>query len=189
MRLCAGRIGQILNLSALANESGLSLKTVKSWLSILQASYVLFLLEPFHKNFNKRVVKMPKLYFYDTSLACSLLRITKSEDVFGHYLRGSLFESMILADLLKARYHHLLPPNLYFWRDKLGHEIDGVQELGSKLLAVEIKAAESFNTSMLDGLKTWSAMSQTPPQDSQLIYGGLKSLSMNNVLIQSWKEM
>ncbi len=189
MRLCAGRTGQLLNLSALANESALSLKTVKSWLSILQASYVIFLLEPFHQNFNKRVVKMPKLYFYDTSLACNLLRITKAEDVFEHYLKGGLFESMIISNFFKMQYHQLLPPNLYFWRDKLGNEVDCLQEDGQHLRGIEIKAGETFNSSMLDGLKKWSSISQTPLQNSQLTYGGSKTQKINEILIQSWRNL
>lgn len=189
MRLCAGRTGQLLNLSALANESALSLKTVKSWLSILQASYVIFLLEPFHQNFNKRVVKMPKLYFYDTSLACNLLRITKSEDVFEHYLKGGLFESMIISNFFKMQYHQLLPPNLYFWRDKLGNEVDCLQEDGQHLRGIEIKAGETFNSSMLDGLKKWSSISQTPLKNSQLTYGGSKTQKTNEILVQSWRNL
>jgi len=189
MRLCAGRTGQLLNLSALANESALSLKTVKSWLSILQASYVIFLLEPFHQNFNKRVVKMPKLYFYDTSLACNLLRITKPEDVFEHYLKGGLFESMIISNFLKMQYHKLLPPNLYFWRDKLGNEVDCIQENGQHLHAIEIKAGETFNSSMLDGLKKWSSISQLPLQNSQLVYGGSKTQKTKEIFLQSWENL
>lgn len=189
MRLCAGRVGQLLNLSALANESGLTLKTVKSWLSILEASYVIFLLEPFHNNFSKRVVKMPKLYFYDTALACSLLRISKSDDVFEHYLRGGLFESMVLSNYFKSRFNSLLPPNLYFWRDKLGNEVDGIQEEGNKLLAIEIKSAETFNSSMLDGLLKWCSISQNKLADSQLVYAGLKNLVMKDIKIQSWRDL
>ncbi len=130
MRLCAGRIGQLLDISDLSKDAGISLPTVKSWLSILETSYVLFLLQPHHVNFSKRLVKMPKLYFYDTSLACNLLRLTNADDIYSHYLRGGLFESMIVSDFLKKRYHHGLPPNVYFWRDKSGNEIDCILEEG-----------------------------------------------------------
>jgi uncharacterized protein len=131
MRMCAARIGQLLDLSDLSKDAGISLPTVKSWLSLLEASYIIFLLQPHHTNFNKRLVKMPKLYFYDTSLACSLLRLTNPDDVYDHYLRGGLFESMILSDFMKKRANLGLPPNLYFWRDKLGNEVDGILEEGA----------------------------------------------------------
>lgn len=124
MRLCAARIGQLLDLTDLSKDAGISLPIVKAWLSVLEASYIIFLVQPLHVNFNKRVVKMPKIYFYDTALACNLLRLTSADDVYDHYLRGDLFESMIMSDYLKKRYHHGLPPNVYFWRDKLGTEVD-----------------------------------------------------------------
>jgi hypothetical protein len=172
MRLCAGRIGQLLNLSSLANEASLSFSTVKSWLSVLEASYIIFLLQPHHVNFNKRLVKMPKLYFYDTSLACSLLRLTNADDVEYHYLRGGLFESMILSDFLKKRYHHALPPNVYFWRDKNGREVDAILEEGLRTVPVEIKSGTTLNSEMFEGLAKWAELAKTPQEDGLLVYGG-----------------
>jgi|688.fasta_scaffold44791_6 predicted AAA+ superfamily ATPase len=189
MRLCAGRIGQLLNLTALANDAGLSLPTVKSWLSILEASYVIFLLQPFHINYNKRIVKMPKLYFYDTALACSLLRITNSEDVYDHYLKGGLFESMIISDMMKRRFHHGLPPNVYFWRDKTGHEIDCLLEEGATLTPLEIKSSATITSEMFDGLARWSSMTNSALENGVLIYGGHEKQKRKYGQVLSWQNL
>lgn len=172
MRLCAARIGQLLNMSALANEAGLSLATVKSWISLLEASYVIFLVQPHHQNFNKRIVKMPKLYFYDTGLACHLLRLTNADDVYNHYLRGNLFESLVMADLMKKRYHRALPPNAYFWRDKTGHEVDCLLEEGGKVIPIEIKSSATISSDMVSGLIKWTSLAGIPLDQGIVIYGG-----------------
>lgn len=185
MKLCAGRIGQLLNLSSLATEAGLSLPTVKSWLSILEASYVIFLLQPYHVNFNKRLVKMPKLYFYDSALACSLLNITNPSDVYNYYQRGSLFESMVVSNFLKNRYHRGLPPNLYFWRDKLGNEIDLIIENGSCIEAVEIKSSETINSNLFDGLIKWAHITGNK-ENSTLVYAGSENQIRTPGNVLSW---
>lgn len=186
MRLCAGRVGQLLNLSSLATEAGISLATVKSWLSILEACYIIFLLQPYHRNFNKRVVKMPKLYFYDTALACHLLRIASKEDVFEHYLRGGLFESMVISDYLKKRLHHALPPNLYFWRDKNGNEIDLLLEEGAKLTPIEIKSTSTLNPALFETLHKWPHLSGHKPQPGALIYAGSEHQKREKVTVIPW---
>jgi len=186
MKLCAGRVGQLLNLSSLANESGLSLVTIKSWLSILEASYILFFLQPYHENFNKRIVKMPKIYFYDTALACHLLRITSKEGLFDHYLRGALFESMIVSDLMKKRYNHGLPPNVYFWRDKLGNEIDCILDENGKKVPLEIKASSTINSDMFLGISYWSKLTKTPPEDGKIIYAGKEEQKRSQGHILPW---
>jgi len=188
MRLCAARIGQLLNVSSLANEAGITVATAKSWLSILEATYVIFLLQPHHVNFNKRVVKMSKLYFYDTSLACNLLRLTSSDDVYEHYLRGGLFESMIISNQLKKRYHECLPPNVYFWRDKTGNEIDCLLEEGTRLCPMEIKAAETFNVGLLDGLIKWCEIAGVDVENGKLIYGGNEDQKRKNISVVSWSS-
>lgn len=187
MRLCAGRIGQLLNLTSLATEAGISLATCKSWLSLLEASYIIFFLQPHHVNFNKRLVKMPKLYFYDTALACHLLRLTHCDDVFDHYLRGGLFESMVIADLLKKRYHRGLPPNLYFWRDKMGHEIDCILEERGALTAIEIKSSSTITSEMFEGLHKWAELSQTDIKNGLLIYAGNEEQKRSIGHLLSWK--
>lgn len=188
MRLCAARIGQLLNVSSLANEAGITVATAKSWLSILEATYVIFLFQPYHVNFNKRVVKMPKLYFYDTSLACNLLRLTDSDDVYEHYLRGGLFESMIISNQLKKRYHECLPPNAYFWRDKTGNEIDCLLEEGTQIRPLEIKAAETFNAGLLDGLIKWCEIAGVDEKNGKLIYGGGEDQKRKNISVLSWRS-
>lgn len=189
MRLCAARIGQLLDLSSLARDAGISLATVKAWLSILEASYVIFLLPPHYANFGKRLVKMPKLYFYDTSLACHLLRLTSMQDVYDHYLRGSLFESMVLSDLLKKRYHRGLPPNIYFWRDKLGHEVDCILEEGAKLHPVEIKASATFHSEMFEGVTRWREWAGEEGASGAVVYAGEEQQVRQQGKILSWKML
>ncbi|HLG02672.1 MAG TPA: ATP-binding protein, partial [Bacteroidia bacterium] len=124
LSLLAGRCGQELNLTALGTEAGVDTKTVQSWIGILESSYIIYLLRPHHRNFNKTVVKRPKLYFYDTALVCSLLRITQVSHIETHPLRGAIFENMVVVELIKQRTNAGLPINLFYWRDKTGHEVD-----------------------------------------------------------------
>lgn len=187
MRLCAARIGQLLDLTDLAKDAGISLPTVKAWLSILEASYIIFILQPHYANFNKRLVKMPKLYFYDTSLACSLLRLTNADDVYNHYLRGGLFESMILSDFLKKRYHRGLPPNVYFWRDKLGNEVDCLLEEGTRLFPIEIKSSATIRSEMFDGLIKWCNWAEINPEIGSVIYTGEEKQTRKQGNIIPWK--
>lgn len=187
MRLCAARIGQLLDLTDLSKDAGISLPTIKSWLSVLEASYVIFLLQPHHVNFNKRLVKMPKLYFYDTSLACNLLRLTSADDVYNHYLRGGLFESMIISDFLKKRHHEGLPPNVYFWRDKLGNEVDCILEDGKNLKPIEIKSSETIMTDMFEGLVKWCDWAEIAHDRGTLIYGGNEDQMRKQGHVLSWR--
>ncbi len=189
MKLCAGRIGQLLNLSSLANESGLALSTVKSWLSVLEASYIIFFLQPYHVNFNKRIVKMPKLYFYDTSLACNLLKITSYDSVYDHYLRGALFESLIVSDLMKKRFHHCLPPNIYFWRDKVGNEIDCILEEDGSVIPLEIKSSSSINSDIFQEILFWSKLTKTPSSIGEIVYAGNEEQKRNEGHVFSWKML
>ncbi len=124
LQMCAARSGQLLNLSSLANDCGITHNTAKAWISVLEASYVLFLLSPHHKNFNKRLIKAPKLYFYDTGLVCALMGIQQSEQLNIHPMRGALFKTWVVSELLKKRFNQGLLSNLYFWRDSQGHEVD-----------------------------------------------------------------
>ncbi|BAP89366.1 ATPase (AAA+ superfamily)-like protein [Burkholderiales bacterium GJ-E10] len=140
LRLCAGRTGQLLNLSNLASETGITHSTARAWLSVLEASYIVFLLPPYHRNFGKRLVKTPKLYFVDTGLACWLLGIRSATQLATHPLRGALFETMIVGEFLKARAHAGQPADLYFWRDNGGNEADLLFEQADGLQTVEIKS-------------------------------------------------
>lgn len=172
VKLCAGRIGQLLNLSSLAIEAGISVNTAKSWLSVLEASYIVYRLEPHFQNFNKRLVKMPKLYFYDTGLACSLLGLENVDQIITHYLVGSLFENLVLSDLMKYKMNHGLNYNFYFWRDKLGREVDCLIESGLEKIILEIKSGKTINEDFFNGLKFYKDIAGEKNIFSYMIYGG-----------------
>lgn len=187
LKLCAGRIGQILNLTSLANDCGISVNTAKGWISVLEASYIIFLLRTHHKNFSKRLIKSPKLYFYDTGLACSLLNIEDDQALSSHYIRGSLFESMIISDLIKNYYNTGNRPWVYFWRDHIGHEIDCIIEKGQNLFPIEIKSSITINPSYTDGLKFWNQISGIKPSNSFVVYAGEKQIALHDYNIVNWK--
>jgi uncharacterized protein len=186
LQLCAGRVGQLLDLTSIGNDCGISANTVRSWLSVLEATYVLFLLQPYHKNFSKRVIKTPKLYFYDTAIACHLLSIQSPEDLMTHYLRGGLFESMILSDLFKSRFNAGQLPNLYFWRDKSGHEIDCLLDKGKSLLPIEIKSGETLNSDYFSGLIKWNALTGNSTSNSYVVYGGKERQERSQGIALGW---
>ncbi len=188
MRLCAGRIGQILNISSLADDCGISVPTVKSWLSILEESYVIFLLQPHFTNFSKRLIKSPKLYFYDTGLACWLLRINSQEQLHDHYLRGGLTESLVISELYKEFYHHGKEPSIYFWRDSHGKEIDCLIDLGSTLIPIEIKSSQTISQRFFDGLSYWCSLANIDLAKSYVIYGGLEPQSQPSGFVISWQK-
>jgi len=189
LKLCAGRTGQMLNLNSLANDCGISVNTAKSWISVLETSFIIFLLQPHFRNFNKRVVKTPKLYFYDTGLASSLLEIRSEAQLKTHYLRGALFENLILAELLKERYNKGLRNNCYFWRDNKGVEIDCIIDTGEKLIPVEIKSADTFDKDFFRNLKYWNSLSGNPSDNAYLIYGGNNSADTKDGKLVSWKDI
>lgn len=189
VKLCAGRIGQLLNLSSLSNEVGVSVNTIKSWLSVLEASYVIFRLEPHHENFNKRLVKMPKIYFYDTGLLCSLLGLENSNQLKSHYLLGSLFENFIISELLKYRMNYGLNYNISFWRDKLGREIDCIIDSGTKRIILEIKAAKTITEDFFKSLLLYKDLSAKIKLDAYLIYGGNKNETRSFAKVISWNNV
>jgi len=170
IRLCAGRCGQLLNMHNLAIETGVDGKTIASWIGILEMSYIVFRLYPHHKNFNKRIVKMPKIYFYDTGLAASLLGIESAEQLVLHPLRGSLFENLIIVELLKQRFNRGLKSNLSFWRDNVGHEIDLLMQNGVTLTPVEIKAGQTVTNDYFKGLEFWEKIN--PGSNRFIVYAG-----------------
>ncbi len=189
LQLCAGRVGQLLDLTSLGNDCGITAHTARSWISLLEATYIIFLLQPHHKNYNKRVIKTPKLYFYDTAIACSLLSIQSSRDLISHYLRGNLFESMILSDLLKQRFNAGLRSNVYFWRDKSGHEIDCILEHGSNLVPIEIKSSETIHSDFFTGLAKWNQLTENDPSNGFLVYGGREKQVRSQGVALSWREL
>ena len=189
VKLCAGRAGQLLNLSSLGAELGINYKTVRSWISILEASFIVFLLQPHHRNFNKRVVKQPKIYFFDTGLLCALLDIRTPEQLNTHYLRGSIFENFIILEYIKLRFHRGLRPNAYFWRNSTGHEIDLLLEAGETLQAVEIKSAETLSSEFFKNLKYFRRISNIPDSHCFLVYGGERNQSRKHGRVIGWKHI
>jgi len=187
LRLCAGRSGQLLNLSSLAGDAGISHTTARRWLSVLEASFLVFLLRPHHRNFNKRLVKSPKLYFLDSGLLCYLLRIRSPDDLRIHAARGAVFESWVVSEIVKNYVHRGLEPDAYFWRDSGAHEIDLVIERGEGLLPVEAKSGETFASDFLDGIRYWRGLSGKKDQPAALVYGGEASYLREGVVAMSWK--
>lgn len=172
VRLCAGRIGQLFNASHLSNEVGVSVPTIKSWLSILQASYVVINLQPFYENINKRLTKSSKLYFYDVGLATYLLGIENPQQLYRDPLRGALFENMVLMELVKARTNSALDHTLYFYRDSHQNEVDILFKSGSLLIPVEVKSAQTFNPSFLNGLDYLVRLFPDRVKTGYIVYDG-----------------
>jgi len=189
VRLCAGRTGQLVKLSGLAEDCGITHNTAKAWISILEASYIVFLLQPHHANFNKRIIKTPKLYFYDTGLAAWLLSIQNPDQLNIHPLRGGLFESYVISEFFKAQFNQGVKPNYYFWRDRSGNEIDFLIELGNKLRPFEIKSGKTINQHYFNGLKKWMSISGNSGVDPTLIYGGDTFLKQNEFNIVPWIDV
>lgn len=189
VRLCAGRVGQLVTLSQLGTETGITHNTARAWLSILEASFVVFMLQPHHRNFNKRIIKTPKLYFYDTGLACWLLAIRAPEQLETHPLRGALFENRVTAELIKARFNRGLPPNFYFWRDRTGHEIDLLIETADRLVPVEIKSGHTINADFFAGIEHWEKLARPRQLKASLIYGGQENHRRKTTSILSWRNL
>jgi predicted AAA+ superfamily ATPase len=189
LKLCAGRTGQLLNLSSLANDCGITHNTVKSWVSVLEASYIVHLLPPHHQNFSKRLVKTPKLYFLDTGLATWLLGIQNSEQLATHVQRGALFESWVISELLKARYNEGETSNLYFWRDRSGHEVDLLIDHGTHLSPLEIKSGQTINKDYFKGLEFLKKLAGETAGKAWLVYGGDSRQIRSDVSVLPWYEI
>lgn len=189
LQLCAGRIGQLLNLNALGAECGVSFPTARQWLSILEASYIVFTLQPHFKNFNKRITKTPKLYFYDTGLAANLLRIQSPDMLAVSPFRGALFENLIIADLYKQYCNIGIRPPLYFWRGSTElYEVDCLLDEGNTLYPIEIKSGQTIAHDFFRGLTYWNELAQVSPDNGYLVYGGTEDQqrSVGNVL--GWRS-
>lgn len=159
LRLCAGRTGQLLNMSNLALETGVDSKTIASWIGVLESSFIVHLLRPYHVNFNKRVVKTPKLLFFDTGLACALLGITDRNQLSLHPMRGSLFENLITSELIKRLGHQGRHAQSWFWRDQKGHEVDLLIEEAGRITPIEIKSGRTIQGEFFGGLEYWTKLS------------------------------
>lgn len=186
IKLCAGRIGQLLNLSSLANECGVAVSTISTWISILEASYICYLLKPDYNNYAKRLVKSPKLFFYDTGLACSLLDIRSAEQVSTHFLRGGLFENLVINEFIKEAYNKGEEPNLTFWRDSTGNEVDLLRTVDGKQYAYEIKSGATYSSDFFKGISKWAKLSGSPPSDCFAFYNGDKNIKTSLGEVLSW---
>lgn len=189
LKMCAARTGQLLDFTSLGNDCGVTHNTAKEWINILEASFIVFLLRPHFQNFNKRLVKSPKLYFYDTGLLCHLLNIEDPEQIKTHYLRGGIFESFVLSEILKNKTNQKEDPNLYFWRDKQGIEIDCLIEKGQNLIPIEIKSAQTINQSFFKNLIYWTQLTKCSPENTFLVYAGDETQMRSSGKIISWREI
>jgi len=189
--LCAGRVGQLLNLSSLANETGVSHTTARHWLSMLEASYIVFLLPPFHRNISKRLVKSPKLYFFDVGLATFLLGIENKKQVARDPLRGNLFENMVVAEALKYRFNQGKKSNLYFYRDSKGNEVDLLLVSGPDTFPIEIKAGMTITRDFFKGLQHFTKVlpSSQMQRGSGLVYGGDEKQERTGIKIVPVKQL
>jgi predicted AAA+ superfamily ATPase len=181
VRLCAGRVGQLLNLHSLGNDAGVSHTTARQWLSVLEASYIVFLLPPYHPNLSKRLIKSPKLYFYDVGLASYLLGIENQRQLFTHPLRGPLFENLVILEALKYRYNQGKQSNLHFYRDSTGHEVDLIYTRADRFFAVEIKAGETLGEHFFSSLKKLAQLLPQQVAAEVLVYGGQSAYVRNHV--------
>ena len=189
LRLCAGRVGQLLNITNLANDVGVSKTTVSNWISILEASYVVFILSPYYINIRKRLVKSPKLYFYDVGLVAYLLGIENRTQVATHPLRGNLFENLVLTELLKARFNRGKRANFSFYRDSAGNEVDVLMEVGGKIIPVEIKSGQTISTEYFKGFKTLAKVLQNKMGRPLLVYAGDGSEDRSVAVVTSIQEL
>jgi len=189
LKICAGRIGQIFNASTISNEIGIDYKTIQSWLSLLEASFILYRLPPWHTNFNKRVIKSPKIYFYDTGLVSYLLGLRSSEEINVHFLKGALFENFIITEHIKNKWNNGAAPSAYFWRDRAGNEIDLIVDEGINLKIVEIKSSQTIREDFFKGLNRFEKMADKFSLKKYLIYGGNESQKRTNIRILSWDKV
>jgi predicted AAA+ superfamily ATPase len=189
VKMCAARSGQLLNLTSLGADCGISSVTAKQWLSVLEASYIVSLLQPLHRNFGKRLVKAPKLYFCDVGLAAWLLGIRDATSLDTHAARGALFETYVVSELMKQRLNAGQPRDLYFWRDSAGNEVDVVIESAQGLQAIEIKSGSTFASDWTDGLKKWQKFAGDESIQPSLAYGGTDSHEREGVQVWGWPAL
>jgi hypothetical protein len=180
IKLIASRIGQLINYASLAADVGVSAVTIREWISVLEATYIVVRLEPYFENFGKRLIKSPKIYFTDTGLACYLLGIDTQEQLMKDSLYGNLFENWVVLELMKARYNQAKDPHLYFYRDNTGKEVDLLLQQGSQLIPIEIKSNKTFSPSFLNGLKYFHEQSPKKAEGGAVIYGGKKTQKLEN---------
>lgn len=188
VKLCAGRVGQLLNMQSLGNDAGVSHTTIREWISVLEASYIVFLLPPFFGNVSKRLVKSPKLYFYDVGLAAFLLGIENEKQIHTHPLRGALFENLVVMEALKHRYNSGRRSNLHFYRESAGREVDLVYTLADRLIAIEVKSGATIATSHFKALEALTRLMPDRVQGRLLVYGGEEGQTRSEVVVTNPRE-
>jgi len=189
IKIMAGRTGQILNTLAISNECDISHNTVKEWLSVLETSYITYKLKPFYKNYNKRLIKNAKIYFYDTGLVCYLLGIKNIENLNTHYSKGSIFETFVVSDFIKNNFNKGKICDFYFWRDSQKKEIDLIINNGVDLKSVEIKSGRTIKDDFFKGLNYWNSLSKNNPKNSYIIYAGESEHKRKDINIVNWKNI
>lgn len=189
LALLAGRIGQLINLSSLANDTGVAVNTIENWISILEASYLVFRLQPHHKNFGKRYVKSPKIYFNDVGLACRLLTLSKPSELKSHFLIGGLFENLIITEIKKHILNHSKSSKLYFFRDSNNNEIDLIIDSGITQIPIEIKSSGTFSSQFTLGLKFWNKSLNNQKQKGFIVYTGNRSLITSKLHLLNWSNL
>ena len=188
LQMCAGRTSQQLNTTTLSSESGIDVRTVQNWLGILESSYIIHFLRPHFKNFNKRLTKAPKLYFYDTGLACSLLGIKSEKELTNSHFRGALFETLVVAECLKLKHNSGSQTSYYYWRDNKGVEMDLLADNGKKLLPIEIKAAQTYRDDYLSNMHKWNEYAGQ--KGGILLYDGAQSFDRSDkISVANWREI
>jgi len=189
LKVCAARVGRQVNLSDIGNAISADARTIQSWLSILEASYIIYLLRPYYKNFGKRVTKTPKMYFCDTGLACSLLEIERVEQLNTHYLRGHLFENAVISEFCRHAYNEGKRPGLFYWRETESKEIDLLVERGECLDRLEVKTAQTADVGYAKNLLTFSKGDRIPNGDATVIYDGPDDLVLSGVTYRNWRSI
>ena len=189
LKLCAGQHGQQLNLNAISQACGISQTTATQWFSLLEASYIVYRLKPYYKNYKKRLAKRPKVYFYDTAIVCNLLGIDSPDHLMIHSSRGAIFKGYVISEIMKLAYNAGDIPQPYYWRDTQGHEVDCLIENADKLSAIEIKSSKTFTEDLLKGLRKWVEIAKESKPTANLIYSGDESFKYDDLNIISWKEI
>ncbi len=182
LKICASMSGQLINYTSISNSIGISQPTVKKWMSLLETSGIIFVLSPYYKNFRKRIVKTPKLYFTDTGLLSFLLSIRTPDEMINHPLFGNIFETFIMSEFYKRVYHVGEKPPFYFWRDKTGNEIDLIVDIGSKLLPVEIKASKTYHQRLKTNILFWLNIKETRSEKGFVVYRGEEAVGKSSTV-------
>ena len=189
LKMCASRTGQLINLTSLGADCGISAVTAKQWLSVLETSYIVTLLRPHHSNFGKRLVKTPKIYFLDSGLAAWLMGIRSAETLETHAARGALFESWVVSELYKKRLNTGLPIDLFFWRDNTGNEVDLIIENEKGLQPIEIKSGSTYASDWSQGLKKWQALAKNSSLEPAILYGGESNFERESLQVWGWRDV